>query len=258
MFGRVESFCLFAGYTRSGHSLVGTILDAHPNVVVAHEGQIFEADQTGVLTGELRYRDREELYRYLTASSARHRAKGRRGRRRDAPFPLIAGASNGVFTDLRVIGVKRGQEPPMAWEKNPAIVDELEALVGVPVRLLHVYRNPWDNISSMARTRDRVAVRAASSYFRAARTMQAIKQRFDTYDLALEDLIAGPVDEIGALLDHFGLERDEDFLAKAAAAVDESPNASRHEQVWSDADTEFVVTRKRDIPWLERYPDTPE
>jgi hypothetical protein len=237
---------------------VGTILDAHPNAVVAHEGQIFRADENGGLTGELGYQDREELYRYLTASSARHRAKGRRGRRREAPFPLIAGASNGVFTELKMIGVKRGQEPPIAWAKNPAIFDQLEALVGVPVRLLHVYRNPWDNIASMARTRDRVAARAASAYFAGARTMQAIKQQFDTCDLALEDLIADPLREIGALLDLFGLEREPDFLAKAAAAVDESPTASRYEQEWTGADVELVVRHKRHIPWLERYPDSPQ
>ena len=42
MWESVQSFCLFACYSRSGHSLVGTILDAHPNAAVAHEGKIFD------------------------------------------------------------------------------------------------------------------------------------------------------------------------------------------------------------------------
>jgi hypothetical protein len=30
-FAHVESFCMFIGYPRSGHTLIGSILDAHPN-----------------------------------------------------------------------------------------------------------------------------------------------------------------------------------------------------------------------------------
>jgi hypothetical protein len=35
--GQVRSFCLFIGYPRSGHSLVGSLLDAHPDIAIAHE-----------------------------------------------------------------------------------------------------------------------------------------------------------------------------------------------------------------------------
>ena len=33
----VEAFCIFIGYPRSGHSLLGSLLDAHPEMVIAHE-----------------------------------------------------------------------------------------------------------------------------------------------------------------------------------------------------------------------------
>ena len=33
---------MFIGYPRSGHSLVGAILDAHPEMIVAHEYNILE------------------------------------------------------------------------------------------------------------------------------------------------------------------------------------------------------------------------
>ena len=33
----VETFVLFIGHARSGHSLVGAILDAHPQIVIPHE-----------------------------------------------------------------------------------------------------------------------------------------------------------------------------------------------------------------------------
>ena len=37
LYDRVETFVLFIGYPRSSHSLVGAILDAHPEIVIPHE-----------------------------------------------------------------------------------------------------------------------------------------------------------------------------------------------------------------------------
>lgn len=34
---KIHTFVLFVGYPRSGHSLIGSIMDAHPNVIIAHE-----------------------------------------------------------------------------------------------------------------------------------------------------------------------------------------------------------------------------
>src|SRR5687767_7508658 len=34
---RVSSYVFFVGYPRSGHSLVGSLLDAHPDMAIAHE-----------------------------------------------------------------------------------------------------------------------------------------------------------------------------------------------------------------------------
>ena len=37
----VEKFVLFVGYPRSGHSLIASVMDAHPDIVIAHEYLIF-------------------------------------------------------------------------------------------------------------------------------------------------------------------------------------------------------------------------
>ena len=34
----VEVFCAFLGYTRSGHSFIGSMLDAHPNIAIPDGG----------------------------------------------------------------------------------------------------------------------------------------------------------------------------------------------------------------------------
>ena len=37
LYDGVEAFVLFIGYPRSSHSLVGAILDAHPEIIIPHE-----------------------------------------------------------------------------------------------------------------------------------------------------------------------------------------------------------------------------
>src|SRR5437016_14440476 len=65
----VERFCLFVGYPRSGHSLVGALLNAHRHAVVAHE-----LDVMRYVTGGY---SREEIYRLLLWKDGRFQSKGR-------------------------------------------------------------------------------------------------------------------------------------------------------------------------------------
>lgn len=40
LYDGVQTFVLFIGYARSGHSLVGSILDAHPQIIIPHEFKV--------------------------------------------------------------------------------------------------------------------------------------------------------------------------------------------------------------------------
>src|SRR5438874_12177441 len=55
----VERFLLFVGYPRSGHSIVGAMLNAHPNAVIAHELHVWRQ----ILAG----RTREEVFARILA-----------------------------------------------------------------------------------------------------------------------------------------------------------------------------------------------
>lgn len=53
LYDEVETFVLFIGYPRSQHSLIGAILDAHPEIVIPHEYDLltnlnrFESQRAG-------------------------------------------------------------------------------------------------------------------------------------------------------------------------------------------------------------------
>lgn len=253
----MESFCLFVGYTRSGHSLVGTFLDAHPEAAIAHEQPLFSTSFRAPTTGEVQHATRDDLFAKLVWDTQHRVRLGQRGSRRtaDNPMPLVPGGSHGSVTTLRLIGTKRGQETPVAWGINPAILDELRAFVEVPLRLLHVYRNPWDNVASMSRQHhDRAIVR----YFSRVRAIAEIKATgIPVHDVALEDLIARPQEEIASLLQFCDLEAGEGFLDACASLLDPEPHASRREREWTERDVKSVARRMDGIPWLDRYPRAP-
>src|SRR2546430_1706106 len=95
LFDRVETCCLFIGYPRSGHSLIGSLIDAHPEVVLAHE---------------------LDLLRYVYARFGRlalchlalenSRAFTRRGRAATLYSYSVPGQWQGRFERIRVLGDK--------------------------------------------------------------------------------------------------------------------------------------------------------
>jgi hypothetical protein len=101
-FRQIESFCLFVGYPRSGHSLVGALLDAHPDAVLAHE---LIAHQH-VLNGC----SRDALYGRILARSFWFHWRGHRG---VYSYRVPAGWQ-GRWRQLRLIGDKRGGPEPRA------------------------------------------------------------------------------------------------------------------------------------------------
>ena len=66
----IEKFAFFIGYARSGHSIVGSFIDAHPNMVIAYEYQLFRK-LTKLGTG-----DREVLYNKLYSTSHQNAISG--------------------------------------------------------------------------------------------------------------------------------------------------------------------------------------
>ena len=42
LYDGVETFVMFIGYPRSSHSLVGAVLDAHPEIIIPHEYDLID------------------------------------------------------------------------------------------------------------------------------------------------------------------------------------------------------------------------
>lgn len=151
----VEKFLFFIGYPRSGHSIVASCLDAHPDVVVAHEFNLFPMlMHTPKLHAQLL--NKTFLYNGLYQNSVRASRNGwRSAKERAKGYTLhldTAKSWQGKVRTLRIIGDKSGGITSRALRDSPEHFDEvfkeLKQTVRVPIKVLHVVRNPYDMVAT--------------------------------------------------------------------------------------------------------------
>ncbi|MBC7789830.1 MAG: sulfotransferase [Anaerolineae bacterium] len=243
-FDQVATFCLFIGYPRSGHSLVGAMLNAHRNAVISHE---LDAPRL-VLAGCTR----DELYSRILSRAAWFNLKGNRSNY-SYQFP---NQWQGRFTTLRVIGDKRGGSAAQLLGQHPDLLDRLRTTVGVPLRLVHVVRNPFDNIAAIARWHKLPLDESVNFYFSHCETTGELDSSADRQEMITirhEDLISWPEKTLALLCDFLGLKHDPGYLADCTSIVFQKPTQPRHRTAWTAAQVAEVERRAKDFPFLDGY-----
>ena len=148
----VKRFVFFVGHGDSGHSIIGSLMDAHPHVIIPHQFLLFykfsELDESPDSSWK------ENLFRqlYLKSSSdtTRSRARSNKG------YTLgvdTDGSWQGTFDRyIDVIGDKSGGITTSCYEKekNSFLQDyyKLKRMLQMPIVIIHAVRNPFDMISS--------------------------------------------------------------------------------------------------------------
>jgi Sulfotransferase family len=249
--GELRSFCLFVGYPRSGHSLVGSLLDAHPDAVIAHEvhvlGLIAEHKPT-----------RSELFQTLIQQSEADASRSH-GRRATGYSYAVPGQWQGQVRRLRVIGAKAGEKTTIRLGRDPKELSTLRRLVRAPVRLVHVTRNPYDSIARMAAVtkngrRERTVAGSTDFLRRLARINHSlIENGKAVLTVRHESLVADPRAELIRLAEFLELEPDQSWLSACASVVFPTPKRARDAVEWTDeerAAVEEVIARR---PFFSGY-----
>ena len=245
-FDEVERYCAFVGYPRSGHSLVGSLLDAHPDAVIAHE-------LDAVRLVQARF-PRSLLFSLILHHDAEFTAAGRQWTQYNYTVP---NQWQGRHRRLRVIGDKKGGVTTLRLAEEPHLLDRLRRTVRVPLRLVHVVRNPFDNVATMARRRpDRSIDLALDQYLHQARTVARLRPRLDPaelVDVRHEDLIADPPATLRLLCDFLDLDVADDYLRDCASIVRDAPHRSREAAQWPDGAVGRIEEACASLPALDTY-----
>ena len=225
-FEGVQAYVMFVGYPRSGHSLVGALLDAHPDAIVAHE-----LDALKYLPGRLRSRPALRPAAPPPARPRRRRAGVGLGLRLCRPHRM-AGPVPAAARHRRQEG--RAVDPTAPDE--PALLDELARTVGVPVKVIHVVRDPYDNIATMCRWAARPLEDQVDAYFELAGVAASVQARVDPddfHELHTEDLVADPRATLTALAAFLGLPDWGPDLEAATSVVFPNPRRTRRPAPWT-------------------------
>lgn len=244
--GDPDRMCFFIGYPRSGHSLVGALLDAHPEVVLAHELNFLQAFQKG--------RPPRLLSRYLRYNAAAFASLGRAWSGYSYRVP---GQWQGAATRVRVLGDKKGAGTSRRLAHHPELADRLADELPWEATFLHVVRNPFDNIATWSRREGITLENATASYFRNANAVADLYRRWPVAgirEVHLSDFIARPADELCRILRGLGIEQiPQAYLDAATSVVFESPHKSRDRVSWPSSLVAEVAHRCESYSFLGRY-----
>jgi sulfotransferase family protein len=245
LFDDLECFCLFVGSGRSGHSLVGSLLDAHPEVIIAHQLNVLH-----LVHGEF---NRWQIFHLLLANSEHY---AEHERKETGYVYTVPNQWQGRFHDLRVIGDKSGAASENKLSRNPWLFERLRERVELPVKLIHSIRNPWDNISTVSKRVGMDLPAAVDRYFGRCDTVANLLERVpasDVLHVRHEELVADPTSALRALCSFVGVDVSGDYLGDAAGIVRAEAHKSRHKAPWTPELIADVKRRCERYPFLEGY-----
>lgn len=244
-FGDVQRYCGFVGYPRSGHSLVGSLLNAHPDAVIAHELDAVKLVEQGLT-------DRQ-VYALILSRDRWFQRQQRVWTGFDYSVP---GQWQGRFRRLSLIGDKKGGATARHLRREPDLLDRFQATIRHPVTFVHVVRNPFDNIATMARRGGGDLAGAAKVYLELASTVQWLENQVSEERVTtvfLEELIDQPGLVLGNLCRALGLEPIDGYLEACNGIVRAKPHRSASEVEWTPSLLADLRARIQEIPTLARY-----
>lgn len=247
----VRTMCLFIGHPRSGHSIVGALLDAHPQVVISDELDAVRYLDAG-------FRPRQVLY--LSMAVARHQADNERrkaGSNGQTYSYHVPGQWQGRHRDLRVVGDSQAGWTVRRFRTKRGLRGRIEAAVApVEVRYIHVIRNPYDNIATMMERGGRTFEDAFERYFVNCSAIVSLSEEIGSERLLRirhEDVILDPRATLDRACRFLGVKADDAYLEACAGILFSRPSRSRSKIDWTDDQRARVDRGIDEYPFLSGY-----
>ena len=283
----VKSFVLFVCNSRSGHSIIGSLMDAHPHVVIAHEYFLFSMfpklnqirDQTwkGHLFNELSQQNVEDPL-------------GRRSESKKGYTLEVNNIWQGKFDEyIEVIGDKSGGKTMREYRNNSEEFKrnflKLQQELSMPIRVIHAVRNPFDviaakvnyfhsNVSEYVKLKHALQTVPLSSLPKLKvsdeKVMDIIRRVFAEVHAVAEmieevfgrenvlevhncDLVSYTKGTLSRIFQFIEVDTTEEFLDMCAAKVFKSVSRSRDTIEWSPQLIEMVKTKMKKYEMFNRY-----
>jgi sulfotransferase family protein len=249
-FKTVQAYCVFIGHMKSGGSMIGSLLDAHPNAILADEVDALRYVRAGFT--------RDQIFHVLVRASRKELLKGRVTARRLTPYSwFVPSQWQGRYTTLRVIGDSTTGSSTQQLGEYPRLLERLaQVMKGVELKFIHVIRNPFDPMSVMMVRGKRSFEMAFAHYFRSCAMLLDLRRSLDASNLIsvkYEDFVSHPVEMQTSICTYLGLEAPADYLAACSSILHETPEQSRRLVAWEPRWVDMVEEKIPQFDFLAGY-----
>lgn len=223
-------FVVFVGFGHSGHSLLGALLDAHPNAAIANELNVLRQVQTHGLTFEQVW----QLTLACSRENRDHTAWTNTGYQY-----VVEGGSQGHVAETRVVGDKKGGGTARMIDSAPEVWEKFVKQAGDRLRVITVLRHPLDMLAAAAFRRGILPDQAsADRIVQNARAVLTARgsvgpDRFLT--LHHETFLSEPRAELRRLCEFLDLAVSDSYLASCVEGVRPQAHERRFSTRWSAA-----------------------
>jgi hypothetical protein len=251
LFDHLTRFCLFIGHGRSGSTLVGALLNAHPSVVMSNELDVLEYVKLDLT--------REQLFNLIYYMSRRQVRRGSPGG--GGYSYAVPGQWQGRHRVVRVIGDRRAGSTAIQLFRQPGLLPRLQDTARIPLSFVCVVRNPFDTIATTFRKTTRLANespddhmrRQIARYFERWTAIARVVEQSGKDSVAFvfhEALAADPSGVLSQLCAFLDIGADAAYLADCASIVRRDPHITRTSIDWPPHLVELVRHEMAEVPWL--------
>lgn len=239
----LKYFVLFIGHGRSGHSLVGVVLNSHPYMVIANEIDILR-----------RYGIKQENLKKIYSAVLRkgpHIWQPLRNKKRTWEWL-------GKYKELKVMGTNLGGGTESYFRKNYGHLAKLKGILPVPLKFIHVKRNMYDNITTILKKGGPKfgfsgLDDAIDAYFAGIPTIERVRKEEDVLEIKHESFVSDPKSLIIKACKFLDMNASDDYLDFCESIVWKKPRITRHTVEWKDKHIKRVEKLKNEVDFLKDY-----
>ena len=277
----VKKLLLFVGHERSCHSFTGSLIDAHPHMILATKynplWEYYDQPQS--------FPTKKEFFNILADYASQR--DGPRYKAEVKGYSLIVDPRyQGIFEgDLQVIGSQRANTVSYLYRKYPnefeTLISHIKEVVGIPVYFIRVIRNPYDIIATRAgyvemskekfvelkaqlqlngtlKARHKVNKvklhHLAVDHFSVMEATVGVLKTSDKYlDVYCDRLIADPKKVISDMCKFLEVECSRDYIDTCASKVFTEESSTRKIIEWPEDILQYIKTVASKFPTLSHY-----
>ncbi len=244
-FNSLEIYCTIAGCSRTGSTLIGSLLDAHPHIAIANESaapNLFQKGET-----------RETIFTTILRNCANHARAGKKWTEYQYSIP---DQWQGKQKELKVIGDKLYLVATFILHMNPQVLTNIISITRLKTKFIHCVRNPFDVISTMA-LRTKVSLRdRAGLFFNTCEAISALRDRQEPEDFLTvkhESLVENPVHTLKNICAFLNCEPHKDWIDSCSALLYKQPHKTRTDIPWPAEQIALVYKRMQEYDFLAGY-----